>query len=311
MILAVSSIISVFVGLLLAVQNPINAKVSFLMKSPIKASFVSYVISLVAILIASIVMGQDFGYAFSLFNSKDAGIFYWCGGFFGAFYVTSNIMLFPRIGAIQTVMLPTLGQIVSGVLIDSFGLFGSDYIPMNLGRIIGLAVLILGIYIAVALIKGEDNTGSMPGVNKNFWRIEGFFAGVASTMQSTLNGHLGQVINSGMIATLVALITGASLVFVFVLINGGMSFKEYISYTFSKLPFYAGIIGAIFVAAMTFLIPILGPGLVVSITIVGIMIGSCCVQQFGMFDSPKAKVQRNQVLGIILMIVGIVILKFM
>lgn len=48
-------------------------------------------------------------------------------------------------------MLPTLGQIVAGMLFETVGWFNVDIIPMTLLRIVGLIVLLLGTYIAVVL----------------------------------------------------------------------------------------------------------------------------------------------------------------
>ena len=75
----------------------------------------------------------------------------WIGGLLGPVYVTSNVFLFPRLGAVQTVILPILGQILTGVVIDSFGWFYAVQIPMSPIRILGIIVTVLGLFIAVVL----------------------------------------------------------------------------------------------------------------------------------------------------------------
>ena len=47
----------------------------------------------------------------------------WIGGALGVIYLTGNIVLFPKLGSVQTVIMPILGQIVMSMLIDNFGWF--------------------------------------------------------------------------------------------------------------------------------------------------------------------------------------------
>jgi transporter family-2 protein len=47
----------------------------------------------------------------------------------------------PRIGTFATIGLLIAGQLAMGVLIDAFGLFGLERIPLNLARLVGLLLL--------------------------------------------------------------------------------------------------------------------------------------------------------------------------
>jgi transporter family-2 protein len=59
----------------------------------------------------------------------------------GAIVVLSITFAAPRIGTFATIGLLIAGQLAMGVLIDAFGLFGLDRIPLNLARVIGLLLL--------------------------------------------------------------------------------------------------------------------------------------------------------------------------
>lgn len=65
-------------------------------------------------------------------------------GFFGLIlYQTISITL-PRLGSTMMVVLIIIGQLVLGVIIDHFGLFGVTQRPVDLLRILGVGALILG-----------------------------------------------------------------------------------------------------------------------------------------------------------------------
>lgn len=68
----------------------------------------------------------------------------WLGGVLGAIVVTSITFTAPRIGTVATICLLIAGQLAMGVLIDAFGLFGVEKIPVTPVRVIGLVLLAAG-----------------------------------------------------------------------------------------------------------------------------------------------------------------------
>jgi transporter family-2 protein len=50
----------------------------------------------------------------------------------------------PRIGATATIGLLIAGQLAMGAVIDRFGLFGLEQIPIGWTRLLGIALLALG-----------------------------------------------------------------------------------------------------------------------------------------------------------------------
>ena len=68
----------------------------------------------------------------------------WLGGVMGAIVVTSITFTAPRIGTFATIGLLIAGQLAMGVLIDAFGLFGLEKIPVTPARVAGLVLLAAG-----------------------------------------------------------------------------------------------------------------------------------------------------------------------
>lgn len=68
-------------------------------------------------------------------------------GIFGLIlYQTISITL-PRLGSTMMIVLIIIGQLVLGVVVDHFGLFGVTQRPIDLLRMLGVLALILGGYL--------------------------------------------------------------------------------------------------------------------------------------------------------------------
>jgi bacterial/archaeal transporter family-2 protein len=68
----------------------------------------------------------------------------WLNGVMGAIVVTTITFTAPRIGTFATIGLLIAGQLFMGVVIDAFGLFGLERIPISLPRVGGLVLLAAG-----------------------------------------------------------------------------------------------------------------------------------------------------------------------
>lgn len=77
----------------------------------------------------------------------------WLGGVAGAIIVGTITFSGPRIGSLATIAILIGGQLFMGVVIDAFGLFGVERIPVTVTRVAGLALLALG---ALLVLKGRS-----------------------------------------------------------------------------------------------------------------------------------------------------------
>ncbi|HXV43639.1 MAG TPA: DMT family transporter [Anaerolineae bacterium] len=66
------------------------------------------------------------------------------GGALGVVILAAPIFLIPRIGATSTLTALVMGQLVLALIMDQFGLFGVPKIEINLTRIVGLILLVVG-----------------------------------------------------------------------------------------------------------------------------------------------------------------------
>jgi transporter family-2 protein len=75
----------------------------------------------------------------------------WLGGVRGLTVVFTITFAQPRIGATATIGILIAGQLVMGLLIDRFGLFGVEQIAISPVRLAGVALL--GIGAALSLVR--------------------------------------------------------------------------------------------------------------------------------------------------------------
>jgi transporter family-2 protein len=75
----------------------------------------------------------------------------WLGGVMGLTVVFTITFAQPRIGATATIGILIAGQLVMGLLIDRFGLFGVEQIAISPVRLAG--VVLLGIGAALSLVR--------------------------------------------------------------------------------------------------------------------------------------------------------------
>ena len=73
-----------------------------------------------------------------------APLWLWSAGIMGLVVILSITYATPRIGATATIGLLIAGQLAMGAVIDRFGLFGLEQIPLGWPRLLGIVLLALG-----------------------------------------------------------------------------------------------------------------------------------------------------------------------
>ena len=108
-------ILAMLVGAIVPVQTVVNTRLRQSVGSPIGASFVSFA---VAVAVASALAFVSAGALIpDLAVPAREPWWIWLGGFMGVMFIAGNIVLFPKLGPVQTVILPILGQVIMGLLI--------------------------------------------------------------------------------------------------------------------------------------------------------------------------------------------------
>ncbi|PLR83001.1 hypothetical protein CVD25_10160 [Bacillus canaveralius] len=71
------------------------------------------------------------------------------GGLLGALYVSSMVLVVPKIGVATTIIAVIAGQIIVGVIIDHYGLLGGMQIPFNYKKLVAMIFLFASVYLFI------------------------------------------------------------------------------------------------------------------------------------------------------------------
>lgn len=136
------SILGVLAGAFIAIQAPINAELSRGLGQPTAAAASSFFVGAMVLTAISLTVTQINGTSINW--RIPAPWMFFVGGCLGAAYVTSAILLVPRLGAAATMAFVVAGQLLAGLLIDKIGFLGVAVRELSLGRISGAILLLVG-----------------------------------------------------------------------------------------------------------------------------------------------------------------------
>jgi len=71
------------------------------------------------------------------------------GGVFVIFYILSMTWSVPKLGVGSAISMVLLGQVISMTVIDHYGLLGTLKHTISIQRVVGLALMILGVYLTM------------------------------------------------------------------------------------------------------------------------------------------------------------------
>src|SRR5688572_12001090 len=98
-------ILAAISGAFLPIQAGLNSRMGKAIESPVNASMISFVTGALAVAAFSILTKQHLSWQ----GLKTVPAYVWLAGILGAFYVTTVILTFPRIGPALTFGLVVLG----------------------------------------------------------------------------------------------------------------------------------------------------------------------------------------------------------
>ena len=126
-------------GVAVAVQPSINARLAE-KTGYLQAATLSFAVGTLVLLMLSLASKAG-----SLRRVTEVDWWQLSGGLFGAFFVTMTIIGVPRIGTTAVLGLTIVSQLIAGLLMVHYGLFGMKGIPVDFKRILGVTLLLVGV----------------------------------------------------------------------------------------------------------------------------------------------------------------------
>ncbi|MEG1255748.1 DMT family transporter [Clostridium sp.] len=132
--------ISIFLGGLIALMISVNGMLSNRIGN-YTSSVIIHAVGLIAMLLVLIITKSKISF------KQKLPIFLYSAGAIGVFTVLFTNLSFSILGASLTICLSLLGQAISSMVIDHYGLLGMKVVKFENKKILGLIIIVLGIVI--------------------------------------------------------------------------------------------------------------------------------------------------------------------
>ena len=232
----------------------------------------------------------------------------WVGGACGLVFRTMNIVLMPWIGASATVVLPIVGQVLGGLVIDMTGAFDATVLPLDPSRVIGVVLVVLGAALVSQSGRRAVLEKALPvkGPHVLLWVVV-VLVGSLGSIQTAANGRLGQAMDSALAAALVSfLISTAGLSVITLIVRPRLQRS-------GPIPLWAlggGLAGAGFVLANAVNAPVLGVSLTVSIMVFGQVAAGLVLDHWGLLGVQTRPITLRRLAGAELVLLGVALERF-
>lgn len=140
---ALSLLLALIAGILLAIQAPTNAILAKAGGSAVMAAFISFLVGSLALGAATLASS---GRLFAP-GLRQVPWYAWIGGLYGAVFVAVAAFAAPRIGIGVLLTAAVAGQLAAAIVLDHFGLLGLARHPVTLTRIVGILLVFLGAWL--------------------------------------------------------------------------------------------------------------------------------------------------------------------
>ena len=302
-----SFLFGILAGFVMPLQTSINTRLRRSLGTPFRASGVNFFVGLCFLVVLSFLLCDGL-----IPFRKLAGqpVWMFLGGFCGVTVLTGNLVLFPILGATQTIVFPLFGQIVMGILIDTFGWFRGDVVPLTLWRVLGAALVFAGV-VLVALGGSSEEKADTTRTQAELWgaRLFGVAFGTLGAVQTAINGQLGAFLDSPVQSSMMNFLVGTMALGLLCLFGHRKARKPS-----AKGPWWmwvGGFLGGGFVMFNVYLQHLLGTGLTVILNLIGLTAGGMFVDKTGVLESPKKTVTLQRVLGVLVMLGGAAMIRLL
>jgi len=128
-------------------------------------------------------------------------------------------------------------------------------------------------------------------------------------MQAGINAKLGRLSGGAVIAAFISFLVGTVALAIYILLTRKHSIHWSGLQTVPLWLFAGGLIGAFYVAAITFIVPTLGGALTFGLIIAGQLLAAITIDHFGWLGMTVKEISAGRIMGAILLIVGVILIR--
>jgi bacterial/archaeal transporter family-2 protein len=299
--------ILLIVGSLLALQAGANVQLSTATGSPFGAATIQLGIGAALLLAAT--LGAGTLTAFGLLDEVPA--WHLVGGLGSSLYITSGILLFPRLGALLTVGLWITGQMLVSLALDGFGWLGVEPDVPGVAQLTG-AVAVVAAAAAIVRTQAGADAVSRAVRERTAWLALALAAGAALPLQGAINAQLRADLDAPITAAATSFVVATAGMGVLLLAAlAGPQAKPPRLEPLRQLPWWGwlgGLVGATYVTAVFLLIPEIGTAPTIALTVAGQQVASVFVDRYGLLRLPARPVTRARLAAVALLLAGVLLI---
>ena len=305
--------IGVIAGIASTVQASVNTEARRFFRSPFITAGLNFMVAWLCL--AAFILFNEHALSVPVHEIAKNPPWIWLGGVCAIIIVPLNLVCAPKLGAAGNVMILNFGQIVTGLVIDHFALFGADEARMSFMKLTG-AVLVFAGLVLVTHEKPSENEErrSFP----MFYAILAFIDGIACSTQIAVNGTLRVVVQSVSKATIVSMsvaiistLTLMTVLFVLKGKNGIFDKTDEVRPDFRVWMVSGGLFALTVVSGNAAVAPILGTGLSTIMNLIGMMASGLAIDAVGFLGIEKKPVTIKKIAGMLLMLAGTALISFL
>jgi len=134
------------IGIALTIQTALNSQLREYLNSPLQSALLSFLVG--TILLAILVFFQPVEKP-SFATFVQLPWYLWLGGFLGVYAISLSIYAAPKLGFLTLSGLIIFGQLITSMILDHFGLLGTEKTPINWQRLLGGVVIFIGVLLTL------------------------------------------------------------------------------------------------------------------------------------------------------------------
>jgi transporter family-2 protein len=296
------------VGCLLAVQTSANLQLTAAVKTPYGASTLQLALATLLLAILAFALGM-FG---AVTRVHEVPWWHLLGGLASPLYITSGIVLFPRLGALAAVGLFVTGQMFASLGLDWFGLLGVAQKPLTASTALGVVAVLAGIR---AILQRKPAAAAVMDsrAGQIAWIALGIFAGAGLPVQGAINSQLRAELEAPFIVAMISFIVATIAIAAVLLLMLALRRTPAPQLkSLANMPWWGwlgGACAATYVTATFLLIPKIGAATTIALTVTGQQLCSAVIDHFGLFWMPRRLLTRRRITGLALLLSGAILIQ--
>lgn len=137
-------VLALLAGAMIPFQSAMNAQLGKALQSPYYSALTVFIVACVSLLLY--ILASRFAIPTTT-QYASAPKWSYLGGILGGTYILLIVICAPKLGIGNVTVMVLLGQILAATLIDHFGLLNATVHTITWQRVIGLSLMIAGVYL--------------------------------------------------------------------------------------------------------------------------------------------------------------------